>query len=624
MIEYKKYHISEERMTDTEKIRKKCASLLYKTKIPSRHDAEELYSTLSESDISGLYFWRDIDYTDNNPAQWCANKHHSRILTILRGYGEKKLRDGEFVKKIVGAVKFWLHHDFKNSNWWYNEIGIPLGFADIGIMIYDAVDDEARSAFATIVSNGSMTNLPNAFSPPNWDGRWIGANLIWTAGITIKYALLTGDVDTLRYGIELASRELCVGAVEGIQSDGSFFQHARLLYSGGYGRSFAYSIAQLAYILDGTQYQFPREKLDIFLTHILDGLRHMTVGGYLDWQCVGREYVRPGMVAVNILKDAVKLMAKTEDMPRGDEISEYLAEICGTRQKEDGTKYFDVAHTLCHRSHGIYVGTRFVKSGLRSSEICNDENLLGANLGYGTTTCIMKRGDEYYNIAPIWNYSRIPGTTSRTQSDEELRANPDWSLAPYPSDVGGGAQKGSRALVYEQCIHDGVEALCAYFAFEDGFVCLGTGIRDTSGKNEALVTTIDQRRIFGEMFEADFAFYIDGICYMTLDGKDIVDRTQKVVGKWTRNNPNHGDNEEVTDEVLTLEIHHKAGEESSYAYLICEEDNEPEIEVLRNDKKAQAIRLPDGSVMAVVYEKTELCEGGKVYDCGTVIEECAK
>jgi chondroitin AC lyase len=330
--------------------------------------------------------------------------------------------------------------------------------------------------------------------------------------------------------------------------------------------------------------------------------------------------VRPGKVAADILKDSVKLMTKTKDMPRAEEVSAYYKELCG-EERPNGTKYFEVAHFLSHKTGGIHIGARFMDKTLRSAEICNNENVLGLNQAYGTSTCIMKRGTEYYDLSPVWDYSRIPGTTSRTETEEEIRQNKSWHEFVLDSDIAGGVQNGDRAVVYELCQHDGIEALCADFAFEGGYLRLGTGIRDTTDKKEALVTTIDQRRIFGEMFEADYAFYVDGICYMSLDGKDIVDREEKSTGNWQKNNLFFADTTEVTEELLTLEIHHKAGEESSYAYLICEEDNEPEVEVLRNDKKAQGIRLPDGSIMAVVYEKTELFEDGKVYERGIVIDK---
>ena len=58
----------------------------------------------------------------------------------------------------------------------------------------------------------------------------------------------------------------------------------------------------------------------------------------------------------------------------------------------------------------------------------------------------------------------------------------------------------------------------------------------------------------------------------------------------------------VKGDVLTLTITHPARKESAYAYMISAADKEePAVEVLRNDRNLQAIRLPDGSVMAVFH-----------------------
>lgn len=609
-------------MTEIEKIRKRYADLLFKTNVPSRHDADMLYSTLAKGEKDGHYMWQDIDYTDNSPSFWKAIDHQTRLKKIILGYGEKKLRDKEYIQKIVGAIRFWSDNNFQNPNWWHNDIGTPKEFGEIGIMLYDVLCKEELELVTKITANGSANVRPLGFVKE--DGRidrWTGANLLWGAANTVNHALLTNDAECLETGAKYAHGEIIIGAHEGIQNDGSFFQHGRLLYSGGYGRSFAGDISTLAYIFGGTQYQFPKEKLEIFLKHILDGVRYMTTCGYLDWQCVGREYVRPGAIGARKLKDAVKLLCKTDDIPRNDELSEYLGEICGNKTA-DGTKYFEVAHTLCHRSNGIYVGARFITDTLRSTEMCNNENVLGANLDYGTTTCIMKDGDEYFNIAPVWDYSRIPGTTSRTETDEELYKRKDWFTVSKPTDKFGGKQVGNRAVIYQNAKHDGVEAMCADFAFEGGYVRLGCDLKITDGREEALVTTVDQRRVGKDMFETDTAFYVNGICYMTLDGKELHNTLERKHGSWTRNNRCYPDGNDVSEEVLTLEIHHEKGSVSSYAYLICEEDNEPQITVLCNDEDVQAILLPDGTVMAVFHKNASLEFGGKILtrDAGIYIE----
>jgi hypothetical protein len=78
------------------------------------------------------------------------------------------------------------------------------------------------------------------------------------------------------------------------------------------------------------------------------------------------------------------------------------------------------------------------------------------------------------------------------------------------------------------------------------------------------------------------------------------------VGSWRRNNAALS-NQIVKGDVLTLTVSHPAGRESAYAYMISAADHdEPAVKVLRNDRKLQAIRLPDGSVMAVFHGNASL------------------
>ena len=78
------------------------------------------------------------------------------------------------------------------------------------------------------------------------------------------------------------------------------------------------------------------------------------------------------------------------------------------------------------------------------------------------------------------------------------------------------------------------------------------------------------------------------------------------VGSWRRNNAAFSDHP-VKGDVLTLTVTHPAGKESAYADMISAADtDEPAVTVLRNDRELQAIRLPDGSVMAVFHRDCSL------------------
>ena len=558
---------------------------------------QPLDESLVPGDIPGTWYWPDVDYANQDRANWRAAAHYRRLQTAIMVAGPQRLReDPVFTAKIIGALEYWLQKRFTNPNWWHNDIGVPRNIADILLLLYPVLPRDVLIRGAALVGTGSMATRPEISE------KWTGANLIWGASNTIKHAILVEDGALLCQAVERAAKELEIArdGQEGIQPDGSFYQHGPRLYSGGYGRSFADEISQMTYCLQQTPYQFPKTCLDSFLVHILDGLQFMSRGDSLDYACIGREFTRFDAVRAGKLKDALQLMTKTADMPRQPELAAYLDAMNGGKALHC-TKYFPQVALLCHHMDGVYVGAKFATDQIWDAEICNGEGELCYNMSYGTHTCIMHDGSEYLDIAPLWDYARIPGTTARTESDEQLLAHRDWWCAPLPNSHYGGMQKENRAVIYELAQHDGVEAYVSDFAFDGGFVSLGTGIQAVP--DEQLVTTVDQCHLQGSVQEKDNSVIHHQIRYTGLDGTVIHWEEKEVTGSWQRNNfttqvpP-------ATGTVLTLYI---PQEKNRYAYMIsAAERTVPEVEVLRNDTSVQAIRLADGSVMAVFHEEGNL------------------
>lgn len=581
-----------------ETILRRFARMLWDDQPADAGSAGKLYASLRPADTPDTFCWADLDYTDETRSFWQPAQHYARMQIILKGFGEERLyRDSGYAARMIGALKYWLDHDYRNPNWWHNEIGMPLGIGNITILLYPLLDAETVSRAAALVGRGSMATLP-AISQ-----SWTGANLIWGALNTVRHALLTKDSDLLRRAVTRAAAEITEGEAEGIQRDRSFFQHGPRLYAGGYGLSFAGDIAKLLYLFQETEYQLPADKIDLFLSFILDGLRHMIHSGGLDWACVGREITRPGVLDSSRAVATVELLIRTEELPRKAELEAFLAHLRGS-EATDMTRYFPDAAMLCHHFHGLYVGAKFMNDRTLGAEICNSEGELCYNMSYGTHTCIMGRGKEYLDINPVWDYAHIPGTTSFEESDAELLARKDWVCAAHPNQCFGGKQNGLRAVIYELAQHDGIEALVTHFAFEDGYICLGAGL--TTRDDRPLVTTVDQCRLAGAPEITDRATVHNGIRYTALDGTVLDTAIREQVGSWRRNNAALSDRP-VKGDVLTLTVTHPAGRESAYAYMISAADrDEPAVEVLHNDRSLQAIRLPDGSVMAVFHEKASL------------------
>lgn len=592
-------------MTVSEIIRDRYTSLLYGCgddltqcqKPEIIEGAEALFDSLAEDKESGLYRWDDINYSDDRRAQWEPIEHTSRIVRIITSLGREKLRtDAEYRNKLLSALDFWLTNDFTNPNWWHNEIGTPRLVSNICFLLYDYLGEERLARAAEIIGRGSMTCRPVI-------AKWTGANVLWGSANTIRYGALTNNEEAIKIAAERAVQEISVGGIEGIQSDGSFFQHGPRLYSGGYGRSYIADIAMLAYLLSGTEYEIPSDKIELFFTHLLDGVRYMTVDGVLDPISVGRELVRRNATLAGGILDSVNLLLKIDDIPRRADLVEYKKELEGKFSKL-GDKYFNKALMLCYRHHGIYIGAKYLNDELAGEEECNGEGVLCDNMAYGTNYSVMRTGREYFNVAPVYDYSRIPGTTSYHETDAELSARKNWHGFKMSSHSGGGVE-GDISYIFEYAEHDGIEIYSSCFGTKDGFVCLGCFRADGHGHD--LATTVDQCRADtadGIKFKGHCAVN-NGIKYTALDGSRFRLKVGPAYGTWQRNDVTSHETGIVEEEMFTLTIPH-IGNSGRYAYVISAESIKPDVTVVRNDSTAQAIELADGRTVILFHKDAEI------------------
>lgn len=569
--------------------------LLWEKDIPDKKYVENLYQKMVPAEIPGTWRWEDVNYEGRERSTWSAADHYKRIRLILKGFGRQRMsEDEEYTAKMTGALKYWLINDFINPNWWLNEIGMPQNIGDIAIMMSPVLDKETLTRATELVSRGSMAKNGKIAAD------WTGANLIWGALNTIRHALLTEDEQLLHIASRRISQEITVGSEDGIQEDYSFFQHGARLYSGGYGRDFIYELSIIIFLLNKTDFALPGEKTDIILSFLLDGLRFMTQKDSLDWACVGRELVRMNATNVGLVRNALEFILETQDLPRKNEIKAFLESMRGGAQP-DMTKYFEKAFILCHHFDGIYVGAKFMNNRLLGAEVCNAEGELCYNMSYGTHTCIMRNGAEYRNIFPVWDYSRVPGTTSRPETDEQLRAHEGWETKTLSNDHSGGQQQGQRAMIYELAEHDDIKMLVTDFAFENGFVSLGTEIGSERSNPEGIVTTVDQCLLQGEVVVENNSVIHNGIRYTALLGTHIEVTIEKKCGSWHRNSRDLSDNP-VSADVVTLTINPPVEGRYKYAYMISAADKLlPNVEIIQNDCDIQSIRLPDGSGMSAFH-----------------------
>ena len=449
--------------------------------------------------VPGSLRFSDLDYASENRSAWPLHDVLDRIrqLSVCYYLGDADERDRLY--PVISALLLdWVCEGYPNSNWWQLEIGAPKQLTAILLLLGDRLSPELREMSLHHIARGTIADRPEIALRSN--GKHQGANLLWHCAISIRHAALTEDAEELRLAASLSAGETEGGKDVGLQEDGSFFQHGRLLYSVGYGRSFLRECATLIYVLAGTEFAFPRVAVERVLTHLLDGIRYMVAGRGVDFTCVGREYMRPGHLHASTLLPSIELLLAAEDIPRRDELLSFRDAIREGRLPLRGVKYFPIVKYLSLYTDKLHFSFKGTDPTLVNSEIINSENMLGYNFSYGTVSLVSRTGHEYDEIPNYWDYARIPGTTSRIENDAELLTYTDFHRPILTDDFGGGV-KGDLGACYVTTVHEGVRATVAAFATPLGAVLLGCGISEESGA--PLRTAVNQCRFEGDLAVKD-------------------------------------------------------------------------------------------------------------------------
>ena len=232
--------------------------------------------------------WSDIDYQSAGRARWNTVDHLNRTLVMAktaRGYSNGGHSDSALNAKVIRALHAWTSRDYRNPNWWWNEIGVPELIGDIASLMQPQLSPDELARVAEIMKRSNWRRVP-----------WTGANLTWGVIIQIVRGCLEENADTVAEGYRRLYQEIKIvnPVEEGIQQDYSFHQHGAQLYNGGYGLSYANDVGRFIALAWGTRFQIPPERMAIFSSYLLDGEQWLVRDDVIDYSSVGREITRKG------------------------------------------------------------------------------------------------------------------------------------------------------------------------------------------------------------------------------------------------------------------------------------------------------------------------------------------
>ncbi|GAB7080018.1 polysaccharide lyase family 8 super-sandwich domain-containing protein [Megalodesulfovibrio paquesii] len=569
--------------------------------------------------------WPDIDYQDVSAARWKPREHLERVLHLAGAWATPK---GAFTNSatVLDACRrglgLWLDKDYQSKNWWYNEISVPKRMGSIMLLLEPQLEPETLHRGLDIVNRGWARP-----DPEDWEAN---TNQVDRAFIRILQGCLTRDAAMLGEAFASASFTLTQDPAQarktgGIQPDLSFQMHGPQLYTGGYGLQYPAYVLEIARFARGTQWALTPVQLDTLLRYMLDHQRWVVRARWLDPATLGRNISRPQADDASILDRGLEL-ASLFNPSRLDEINAFREEIkTPGRGGPVGNRQFWCSDYMTHRRPGVLASVKMVSSRTRGTETGNNENLKGQHLSQGSFF-LLRRGDDYSGLFPVWNWRMVPGVTAA--QDPGPFSQYKWGRGSEgETDFAGGVSDGMNGLAAMDFRSEGLAARKSWFFFDDLALLLGAGISHPGGP---VFTTIDQRRLSGSLVGTDPAgkplspapvtltapsqsarwVWNGGVGWLSMDDSPLQVRAAVQEGDWQDINQSY-DSIPASEKVLSLwKDHGVSPREATYAVLVGLAQDEaafrtlvksPSVQVLANTPALQAAACPSRNLTGAAF-----------------------
>lgn len=561
--------------------------------------------------------WSDVNYADTSQTGWSQQTHLSRLRSMSEAYASPTHSLYGSATLLAGIVKGYdafVSLDPRSTNWWYNEINTPQILGETILLVQSQLTAAQITSGTAIVARAYIPRSTNA-------GTNTGTNRMDRAYATILRGAITRDAPLTSEAFLAIGDTLVKTTDEGIQPDGSFHQHGAQLQSGAYGLTFASEAVDISSYGAGTSYALPAAGSSVVVDYLLDGQQWMLRGTTFDATAQGRAITRTssknlGSGIIGVI-DGVKTLTSyraAELTAMRDRLS--AAKTSGTASPTlalVGHRHFWNSDFTSHQRPGFSATVKISSTRTLEPESGNGEGLQNLHLADGVNL-IQQRGNEYTDIQPIWDWRRLPGTTTE-QAAYSLKPPTDWGVSGSTGFAGGvsDGRNGATALDYAQ---RNVKARKAWFFFDDVEVAMGSGIDATAATSE-VITTINQTfqkgtatwattsgslgiLSSGTTARSDLSWVLhDGVGYVFPTPQSVTLRAAVQSGSWSGLNSVQPSTL-VTGSVFSIQVNHGvAASSGSYSYVVLPGANgsavtsyaaAPTVRILSNTRTLQAAR----------------------------------
>ncbi|KAI0757019.1 polysaccharide lyase family 8 protein [Daedaleopsis nitida] len=482
--------------------------------------------------------WPDVDYTagcDAPSANWKAQTHWSRILTFSSAWHGGFKNAGQWVQSpqvraaVSSAMGFWFSNDFTNpacldsggedacpcgtsglwnTNWFSNVIGVPTFVGEVCLLLGDSLTP-SELAGCTKMTSRTFATFDTGI---NGVSNITGANALDIASIGIDLGLFTQNATTVAAGFDRVMADAVIQngtKVDGIRADGSFGQHAGIIYNGNYGKDYANDLFSFEIEAAGTQFQADsdtRSALEALVGAMPWMIYRNIFTNVLHWDfsVLGRLMTDPvadnhadADINTNLTQLQVIGQSFNSDVISNAFTSLSLNTTTANSGNIVGNRIFYANDYAVQRGPGYVTTLRMYSKRTQNTECTDDANNFGFHLSDGTVYTHMT-GDEYEDIVAAWDWNLIPGITV-DYGATPLTCSTTRKTGTQPF-VGGASdgRVGAIAMRYETPTTKTLNWRKTWFFLENDiqFVMIA---RITSSTSAPVFSILDQRKHVGDV-----------------------------------------------------------------------------------------------------------------------------
>ena len=562
-----------------------------------------------------------IDYADlSNIAGFPQQRHISDLLYLARVYQSKTSKhyhSKQLMETIEKGLRYWAKNDYVGDNWHDSQITVPTILINMMLVIGNDLPKELVEKLQPIIGRANMSA----------SGARPSGDRIVIAGILAKNMLFRENFAEFEKVIKIIEGEIKFSTGErGIQHDYSFHHRPDRVNnttSYGYGK-YANAFGEWLAYVNGTKYQFSKEKINALVDYYIDGItKQLVYGVYEDVSVKNRDITSKNNFQPRGTLEIERLLVGTDY--RKAELDELIRLRKGTaKPSKSFAKFFWQTEHFVFQRPNFYTTVRMFSTRNANMEMpYNGPGKPTHHRADGTNYLVLK-GNEYHNIWPVYDWQKISGTT--VLQKPALPGPDDIQRKGLTRFVGAVTDDLYGAVVFDfKSPHDMVEAKKSWFFFDEEYVCLGTDIRSESKLKVA--TTINQVLLKGDvtiMQDGNKAvlpsgnrvaekvkwIYHDKIGYIFPEPTKINVSNQSESGTWAAiTDQKNISKEPVNEQVFKLWFDHGARPaKAGYQYIVVPDIDQNKLMETSQDNRSIKILSNTDTVQAVFHGKLNMVQ----------------